>query len=455
MNSSPHFYEVNFDGLIGPSHNYAGLSVGNLASQKNAQHSSQPKQAALQGLEKMRTLITLGYQQGFLPPQQRPRIEILRNLGFSGSNVQVLNKVGRSAPELLPLVYSASSMWAANAATVTPSPDTADGRVHFTPANLLTAAHRSIEHSETYRDLTTVFADDHFFMVHPALHAHSDFADEGAANHSRLCRSYGAPGVGLFVYGRSRKASAERSANNTSEHFPARQTLAACEAVARQHDIATATAFLAQNIDAIDAGAFHNDVVAVANGPVLFFHEDAFEASQQAKIFSQIADNLDFVPVCVPRLSVSLKDAVASYLFNSQLLAQPDGDMSNMRLLAPIECEENSAVRGALARIMEDTANPINQVSYVDVRQSMSNGGGPACLRLRVVLSAPQLQAVNSRFLLDSHKIDTLQEWVRRNYRDTIAPRDLADPDLMNDCYHALDQLTQCLSLGSYYDFQR
>ena len=25
-------YEVNFDGLVGPTHNYAGLSYGNVAS---------------------------------------------------------------------------------------------------------------------------------------------------------------------------------------------------------------------------------------------------------------------------------------------------------------------------------------------------------------------------------------------------------------------------------------
>ena len=48
--------EFNFDGLVGPSHNYAGLSFGNVASFSNVKSASNPKQAALQGLAKMRAL---------------------------------------------------------------------------------------------------------------------------------------------------------------------------------------------------------------------------------------------------------------------------------------------------------------------------------------------------------------------------------------------------------------
>ncbi len=44
--------EINFDGIVGPSHNYAGLSLGNLASARNAGAVSRPRDAALQGLAK-------------------------------------------------------------------------------------------------------------------------------------------------------------------------------------------------------------------------------------------------------------------------------------------------------------------------------------------------------------------------------------------------------------------
>ena len=149
--------EVNFDGLIGPTHNYGGLAVGNLASNRNAKAVSYPRRAALQGLEKMRTLMNMGYLQGFIPPQLRPDISALKRLGFRGPEMDVIRQVAETAPELLPMVYSASSMWAANAATVTPSADSADGRVHLTPANLITTAHRTIESRQTWHHLKLIF----------------------------------------------------------------------------------------------------------------------------------------------------------------------------------------------------------------------------------------------------------------------------------------------------------
>lgn len=441
------FYEANFDGLIGPNHNYAGLAAGNLASAKNAKHVSQPKQAALEGLEKMRTLLRLGYQQGFLLPQQRPRLDILRNLGFSGSDSEIINKVAKQQPNFLPLIYSASSMWAANAATVTPSPDSEDGRVHLTPANLLTTNHRSIEHTETFKCLNTVFSNSEHFAVHEALHSHTEFADEGAANHTRLCLSYDSKGVGLFVYGRDGQSHTQR--------FPARQTLHASKAIARQHGIEQTAKFLLQHPDVIDAGAFHNDVVAVGNGPLLFFHQEAFDTNQQSEIFTQLVEQLPFQALEVSSKDVSIEDAISSYLFNSQLLASPDGDMTKMCLIAPTECRDNAAVNNYLSTLVEDKSQPIREVHFVDVRQSMSNGGGPACLRLRVVLSDKEIAAVNPTFILNEGQINKLQTWVKTYYRDEIAPADLADPSLMDDCYRALDALTQLLQLGSYYDFQQ
>lgn len=439
--------EVNFDGLIGPTHNYGGLAHGNLASHRNALAVSSPKQAALQGLEKMRTLIHLGYTQGFIPPQMRPDVNVLRALGFQGArNADLIQSVAEQAPELLAMVYSASSMWAANAATVTPSADSQDGKVHFTPANLLTTAHRAIEHEQTYHHLKVIFPSTQHFAVHPALPSIHRFADEGAANHTRLTGQYGQSGLGLFVYGR------DHQTDLTQLKFPARQTLESCQALARQHQLPPEQAvYLQQSADAINAGAFHNDVVAVGNGPVLFFHEQAYVPASQQNAFNELSARMDFKPVCVPADQVSLEDAIKSYLFNSQLLAGPDGDMNNMRLIAPTECEENPAVAAYLKKLVQDQAQPIRHVTFVDVRQSMSNGGGPACLRLRVVLSNEELAAVNPAFILDDQKIDRLQDWVRAHYRDKIAPNDLMDPALMVESLDALKALSELLEVGDLY----
>ena len=442
--------EVNFDGLIGPTHHYGGLASGNLASSRNALRKSNPREAALQGLEKMRTLIKLGYTQGFLPPQQRPDLSLLSQLGFRGPDEHIISSTAEQAPELLSMVYSASSMWAANAATVTPSADSSDGRVHFTPANLLTTAHRAIEHPQTERILNTVFGNSDHFAVHSAVPSIGRFGDEGAANHTRLCTNYGDAGVGLFVYGR------DDQTDLSNLTFPGRQTLASSQAVARQHGTQSAV-YLQQAAQAINAGAFHNDVVAVGNGPLLMYHQHAYEAQAAEQAFEALRAQLPLQTLCVSADEVSLQDAIKSYLFNSQLLASADGDMSKMRLIAPSECEENTAVRQWIERTSQDCNQPIRNVEFVDVRQSMSNGGGPACLRLRVVLTDEQLAAVNPAFLLDEAKIDVLQDWVKRHYRDQLSVADLADVQFYREVITALEDLVSLLGLKSQglYPFQQ
>src|SRR5687768_11173563 len=178
-------YEVNFDGLVGPTHNYAGLSYGNVASMSHKRSVSSPRQAALQGLAKMKFLADLGVKQAVLPPHPRPDIAALRRIGFTGSDADVLAKVQREDPVLLAAVSSSSSMWAANAATVSPSADTSDGRMHFTPANLVSLFHRSLEAPTTAAVLRAIFNDEKHFAHHPPLPATMHFSDEGAANHTR------------------------------------------------------------------------------------------------------------------------------------------------------------------------------------------------------------------------------------------------------------------------------
>lgn len=443
--------EANFDGLVGPTHNYSGLSYGNVASSLNSAKPSNPKAAALQGLTKMKALADMGFVQGVLAPHERPHIPTLRALGFTGTDAQILAQAAQKAPKVLAAVSSASCMWTANAATVSPSADTQDGRVHFTPANLVNKFHRSIEHQTTGRILQATFPDSNHFAHHGALPSVDHFGDEGAANHTRFCSDYGQPGVELFVYG----ASAFNSAAPKPQRFPARHTLEASQAVARIHGLAPERAvFVQQHPDVIDAGVFHNDVIAVGNGNVHFYHEKAFLDTQQMQndlrqAWGEQDKPLYFVEV--PDSAVSVEDCVQSYLFNSQLLSQANG---NMTLIVPGEVQQNTRVWSYLQDLIQQST-PIQDVQVFDLKQSMSNGGGPACLRLRVAMNATELAAVNPATLMNQSLFNTLNQWVEKHYRDRIVEADLADPSLLIESRQALDELTQILQLGSIYEFQQ
>lgn len=406
--------EINFDGLIGPSHNYAGLSLGNLAATGNAGKTSHPRAAALQGIAKMRANLALGLAQGILLPHARPDHRWLAALATD---------YGAAPAVLKAQALSASAMWAANAATVSPAPDTADGKCHLTVANLLTMPHRSHEWPETLAQLRLAFVDP-AFVVHGPVPA--PFGDEGAANHMRLAPVHDAPGVEIFVYG------------EPGGPFPARQSRTASEAIARAHRLDPArTLFVEQNPAAIAAGAFHNDVVAVANGPVLFAHEHAF-AEPGAFFDALIAAMPTAQIVEVPASAVSLADAVSSYLFNAQLVTLPDGSSA---LIVPEESRANPRVWSWLQDMLAGNG-PIRRVEVVDVRESMANGGGPACLRLRVVADPAR---IDPRFMVDAAKLDRLDALVRREWPEQIDAADIANPALIADITRAraalLDQL--------------
>jgi succinylarginine dihydrolase len=436
--------EVNFDGLVGPTHNYAGLSEGNLASRRHKDTIAYPRQAALQGIAKMRTLMRLGLPQGVLAPQERPPMAFLRALGFSGSDAQVWEAAFAEENQVLRNALAASSMWAANAATISPSADCTDGRVHITPANLHTMLHRAIEAPSTTRLLRVMFGAPEHFVVHDPLPTHPAFGDEGAANIMRLCSAHGARGVEVLVYGRS---FAEGSVNG----LPARQTLEACRAIFRRHGVAGAIC-ARQSRRAIDAGAFHNDVVAVANEQVLFHHEHAFDDTDGLKrALSDAPFDVHFVEVS--EADVPLSDAIQSYLFNAQLLRSPGA--ARMTLIAPGECAENEKTASFLKALTAGNG-PIGAVEIVDLRESMRNGGGPACLRLRVVLTDAERAAVPAGFFMTEDLATQLEAWATRYYRDQIAPGDVADPHLLDETRVALDALTQILPLGAdFYTFQR
>jgi len=414
--------EINFDGIIGPSHNYAGLSVGNLASSKNAGAISYPRAAALQGLAKMRHNLELGLQQGFFVPQPRPDYSWLASLGTSLQDAD---------PHIRAAAFSASSMWAANAATVSPAQDTKDGKCHLTVANLMTMPHRSHEWPFTLKQLQAAFGDAEKFVVHGPIAA--PFGDEGAANHMRLCERHDASGVEIFVYGKA------------GGSFPARQHLEASKAVARFHNLdEKRVIFIEQSESAIAAGAFHNDVVAVANENTLFVHEQAFADQEQAyKALRERCPSIEIIEV--PANIVSLNDAITSYLFNAQLVTLPSAHQyeGKMGLILPTESRDNPRVWNWLNQMVEGNG-AIQTLLPVDVRQSMANGGGPACLRLRIVANPSY---IDPRFLATADKIEELQSLIEQHWPEQIAPNDIANPPLINQCETAHRALLEMLDL--------
>jgi succinylarginine dihydrolase len=409
--------EINFDGIVGPSHNYAGLSLGNVASMTHGGQVSEPRAAALQGIDKMRANLALGLDQAVFLPHPRPDRRWLAKLGTS---------IDEAEPVLAANAMSASAMWAANAATVSPAPDTGDGKCHLTVANLRTMPHRSHEWPATLAQLRVAFAGEAFTVHDPIPPA---FGDEGAANHMRLAPTHGETGAEIFVYGVS------------GGPFPARQHIEASMAIARLHALdPERTIFVQQSEEAIAAGAFHNDVVAVANERVLFAHEQAF--ADKAALIGQCEGLVaGFEYVEVPASEVPLQDAIRSYLFNAQLVTPPDGQMT---LIVPTEARETSTVWQWIERHVAGNG-PIRRVELVDVRQSMANGGGPACLRLRVVADPA---TVDPRFMVDDAKLDAIADVVRRHWPEQIHHQELQKPALVAEIERARVQLLESLDLS-------
>jgi succinylarginine dihydrolase len=438
--------EYNFDGLVGPTHNYAGLSPGNVASTAHGGKVSNPREAALQGLAKMKFVASLGVGQAVLPPQPRPSLRTLRRLGFTGSDEDVIARAGRDSNHLLRLCSSAAAMWTANAATCAPSSDAADGRLHLTPANLQEMFHRALEAETTHAVLRAIFSDPKRFAVHAPLPGGGQFADEGAANHTRLFVS-GRPAVHVFAWGRTAYGDAPRPTK-----YPARQTLEASHALARLHQLAPGQALFPQQApEGIDAGAFHTDVMAVGNAGFFMLHARAFAdvPGLLASLKSLLGPELR-TAVATDR-ELPAPQAVAAYPFNSQLVGLPDGKMA---ILAPTESRDQPESHRFLDRVVAED-NPVTAVHYLDLRQSMNNGGGPACLRLRVVLTDDERAALGARVLYDAALHGELEAWVRKHYRDRMEAKDLADPALAREGMEALDHLSEILKLGSVYDFQQ
>lgn len=415
------YIELQCDGLVGPTHHYAGLSHGNIASEANAKSVSYPKKAALQGLEKMRTVAEMGIPVLVMPPHPRPNLFMLRQLGFSGDDQQVIEAAGKQDMRLLSAAYSASSMWTANMATVSPAPDTDDGQLHLSPANLCSTLHREQETLFSHYLLQHIFKAVPGCVIHEPLFGTAALADEGAANHLRLSAAHGAAGVEVFVYGKGGDHDAA-----LPKHFPARQTRLASESIARRHTLPDSRkVFVQQNPAAIDAGVFHDDVIAMSNENVLVYHEQAFlmEELFLAELKQKLSPT-SLIAIRIDEKDLPLTDAVKSYFFNSQLLSLPEGGMC---LLAPAECEEMATARKVMERLLQSPDNPIREIRYMDIRESMKNGGGPACLRLRIVMEKEHLSLLPEAFLFQEKTYNALKSIVDTHYPDTVSLSDLRD----------------------------
>ena len=435
--------EIYFDGLIGPTHNYAGLSQGNLASQKHLNKTSNPQAAALQGLDKMRLIMDQGIPQGFFLPHERPHLKTLRALGFSGTDEEVINRAAKENPILLKNVYSASSMWAANAATFSPSIDSYDQNMHITPANLNTMFHRSIEHEFTQAQLELMFGG--VAIVHDPIKNISGYGDEGAANHLRVSEQHLKPGFQIFVYG--------SSAFEVQQGMITRQAEEISKAVSIMHQLdPDRVLFLKQNEQAINAGSFHNDIVSLANEEVFIFHQEAFaDRVELERILHHLKDHVKgFHPIEILSEDISLDDLVSSYLLNSQLITVKNNEMM---MLLPEEVQNHSNCMRWLEEIK--SSSPIKHIEFVDIRQSMMNGGGPACLRFKTIFNNDEFNQINEKFLLTPKKLMDLRALVTKHYRDKLNPEDLLDNNLIQESYRFLDELTQLLDLGNVYDFQK
>ncbi len=435
-------HEWQFDGLVGPTHNYAGLAKGNLAAAHNAGAVSNPRMAALQGLEKMRFVRNLGVHQAFLPPHYRPLVGELKRLGFEGGLAQILQHASADAPELLAAFFSSSFMWAANAATITPFADNATGKLHVTPANLVSHLHRAVEAPFGTKLFSLIFHNKKLFSNHNYLNSVHSLGDEGAANHMRIIDNHAKVAFNIFVYGNSY----EKTLNPAK--YSARQTLAASQAVARLHALdPKRSLFLQQNPAVIDQGVFHNDVIAMNTTSLMILHEDSFIEKDQKLVRELFARNPHWRLREVTGAELSVADAVSTYLFNSQLLELPSGKFV---LVAPSECTNHAGVEKLIHSFQAEKL--LDEVHYLDVRESMRNGGGPACLRLRIVLTPEQASAMHPGVVLTDEKYEQLKRWIETHYRDRLSFDDLRDPEFVKELDAAYGALEPILGMPGLYD---
>jgi len=447
--------EVSFEGIAGPSHSFGGLALGDFASMASAGRKSHPRAAAKQCIYKIRLLLQNGVPVVILPPHERPALWFLRSLGYQGTDQEVLQSVVRSAAWLVPIIYSSSGMWCANSATVVPSADSTDGRCHVIVANLAANFHRSLEPPFVFEILQKILPASAGFAVQPNIPGDVNLWDEGAANHVRL--SQDGAGLHLFVHGRNAGQNVAKLIRDPGrDHVLPRQTNEASLAVARLAKLPLERLVLGQqNQAAIDQGVFHNDVSCMSIGTTLIVHDQAFhEWAGLRQELDRRVTGLGLGPLQVIEVAgheMSLAEAVRTYFFNSQLVAAPD---DRLLMLCPACCRESGQAKTALDK-MHSTLGSRLTTEFVDLSESLANGGGPACLRLRVAMTHEQLRAIPRAFVAHQALLDRLEAAVERFYREDLVLEDLKDPEFARECFSALDEMARLLGYDAIYSFQR
>lgn len=398
--------ELQIETLPSPLFAYGGLARGDLASMKHAHHPSAPKLALFQHLEKCQRLHELGISVALFPPHPRPLFSVLKKIGFE--------KAEQTPLRWLAACSSSSFHWTANSASVTPSKESLDGKLHISIANLSNRFHRSLEPNHTKELLDLLFQNVKNTVIHSPLPAGLLFGDEGSANQMRI-----EGGHTLFIY------------NEQPSHFPGRQTLEASEAIARRHQIPSEkTHFLRQNPLATDSGVFHNDLIAMASGPLLISHSAAF------------LDPLPSLPnlqhIQLTEIDFPLKHLVTSYLLNSQLVRRKD---QTLVWVAPALCEHHTPSRTLLGKL------PIDTLLFVDLSESLKGGGGAACQRLSCPLTEEEFKGLNHEFLYTETLHQELVEWGRRFYPEKLQIEKLRDQTVIQNAYEALEALSEYLPI--------
>jgi len=460
LEATQELVEVQFDGIIGPTHHFGGLGVGNVASLASRAKESYPRAAALEGAAKMDLVASLGIPQFFLPPLVRPNWDFLVRCGLIDSKqrfdrakqVEALRRCAEESPMLLSAAYSSSFMWTANAGTFCPGTDASDGVSRLVLANLSSSLHRGMEAVERYQQFSDLFRGCEKVQVCLPIPAVDPLRDEGAANHMRFAAPHAMQsslGLHVFVHGISHHGISHHGASNLPEvrhgggavdgagtvsslgnSFRSRQSSLASHAVSNFMRLPVGQRIYAlQSRKAIDAGVFHNDVIATSNRNLFLYHADAFENGD--RIVDEILASYEKLfgePIYSIRInadSIPLNEAVQTYLFNSQIVSLPNG---GMHMVCPAHCEQSSAVRELIGSWVRDARNPICGVNYVHLNESMANGGGPACLRLRMDWPTGWLTGSSmpslAKYRWDDGASQKIKDWIARFYPERLVFED-------------------------------
>jgi succinylarginine dihydrolase len=415
--------EVQIDSLVGLTHHFGAHAHGNLASQSHGGQVSCPQKAALQGLEKMKWVMDQGGPQWVLPPLRRPRLDVLQQLGFWGTNAQQLcANVWQDASHLLKAVSSSSFIWTANLGYVAPRLDTQDGKLHLSISNLNSHFHRQLEAEARFVQLQYIFQKGDV-VIHPPVN-YRGFEDEGAANHTRLEGPESGP-LHIFVHG--------------GRH--GRQQLEAQKCWVRQSGLVDdRVLYLEQSQTALEGGVFHNDVIATGHGQHYFIHEKAYTEESLDQLHSVFNAKGDLILLITSQRDLDLSASVSTYLYNSQIIEKPNGHLS---LLLPRECDRPD-VQGVLKSWQR--VKPMDE-HFMDLGESMMNGGGPACLRWRCLITEQQFQACHYGVQLTASLFQDLGEWILCHYPEHHRWEDLQASFWWKNEARAFEELSMILDI--------